>query len=750
MKNQVSIQGKFQYRLAGWKYSAPVRFLLFLVLVVIFYTALMGKLIPQTFDIQLGSTAEKDLLAPRAVENAVATEKAKEDAAQRVQPVYRIVALKNEMIIEAMFEKLQQINADTEVTLGDKVNIFKTVIQNIIDDHVDKQAKSYTASGQYNEPMLQEMHKKISEQQYRIPEETYYKLPRVAKEDLTAMEPVAKDIVTRLMNDQIMDAQTARAKVAELVNTSTLTKSTTREIVLELVRAAITPNKFFDQKGTDEAKGHARDNVKPVFINKNDVLVKKGDIITEEIYQRLSGLEMLRDDTSYWPKIGLLLITMMFGLVMYMFVKQSSLAISQNNAQLLMLVLIMLINILGMKLFSLVQNLDYPYIGFLAPTALGAMLIAILLDTNLAFISTVLFSVMASVIFNTDHQQTFDFRYGLVTLVTSFAAIFSIQRASQRSSILKAGIIVSLLGMVCIASLLLLDDHETKQTMLFALSFIVGGGLLTAVFVIGLLPFFEAAFGILSPLKLVELSNPNHPLLRKLLTETPGTYHHSVMVGNLAEAAAEAIGANGLLCRVGAYYHDIGKTKRPNYFIENQTNIENPHDKMDPNLSKSIIVAHARDGVEMLKDYNIPKPIRDIAEQHHGTTLLQYFYHKAKKIAEAENEPKPVEEADFRYPGPKAQSKEAAIVGIADCVEAAVRSLRSPTLEQIDTMVRKIIKSRLDDGQFNECDLTIKELDLVAKILNETLLGIFHSRIEYPNDLSAQNQDGAAKQGKRS
>lgn len=298
MKNQVSIQGKFQYRLAGWKYSAPVRFLLFLVLVVIFYTALMGKLIPQTFDIQLGSTAEKDLLAPRAVENAVATEKAKEDAAQRVQPVYRIVALKNEMIIEAMFEKLQQINADTEVTLGDKVNIFKTVIQNIIDDHVDKQAKSYTASGQYNEPMLQEMHKKISEQQYRIPEETYYKLPRVAKEDLTAMEPVAKDIVTRLMNDQIMDAQTARAKVAELVNTSTLTKSTTREIVLELVRAAITPNKFFDQKGTDEAKGHARDNVKPVFINKNDVLVKKGDIITEEIYQRLSGLEMLRDDTS--------------------------------------------------------------------------------------------------------------------------------------------------------------------------------------------------------------------------------------------------------------------------------------------------------------------------------------------------------------------------------------------------------------------------------------------------------------------
>jgi putative nucleotidyltransferase with HDIG domain len=738
MKNQVSIQGKFQYRLAGWKYSAMVRFLLFLVLTLIFYIALMSKIIPPTYDIQLGSVAEKDILAPRAIENAVATEQAKEEAAQHVQPVYKIISLKNEILIESMFEKLQQINADSEVTLGDKVNIFKTVLPNLVLDHADKQLKAFTDSGQYNEPLVQETSKRIRDQQYRIPEETYYKMPRLSKEDLTAMEPVAKEIVTRLMNDQILDAQTARAKVAELVNASTLTKSTAREMVQELVRAAVTPNKFFDQKGTDEAKGHARDNVKPVFINKNEVLVKKGDKITEEMYQRLSGLEMLKEQSSSWPKIGLLLLVIMFSLVIFMFVKQSRLSVSHNNAQLMMLVLILLINIFGMKLFSLVQNLEYPYIGFLAPAAMGAMLITILLDTNLAFIAAVLFAVMASIIFNTDHMVPFDFRYGLLTLTTSFAAIFSIQRASQRSSILKAGMIVALFGMVLVASLLLMEDHESKKNMLFALSFIVGGGLLTAVFVIGLLPFFEVAFGILSPLKLVELSNPNHPLLRKLLTETPGTYHHSVMVGNLAEAAAESIGADGLLCRVGAYYHDIGKTKRPIYFIENQTNMENPHDKMDPALSKSIIVAHARDGVEMLKEYNLPKPIRDIAEQHHGTTLLQFFYHKARKMAEAEGDSKPVEESEYRYPGPNAQSKEAAIVGIADCVEAAVRSLRSPTLEQIDSMVRKIIKNRLDDGQFNECDLTIKQLDQIAKTLNETLLGIFHSRIEYPNDLQAQ------------
>jgi putative nucleotidyltransferase with HDIG domain len=750
MKNQVSIQGKFQYRLAGWKYSAAVRFLLFFVLTAVLYSVLTSKVIPQTYDIKLGSVAEKDILAPRAIENAVATEQAKEDAAQRVQPVYKIVSLKNDSLAESMFAKLQQINADPEVTLGDKVNIFKTVIPDLIQKHTNNQVSTYRNSGQYNEALLEEIRKKIGDQEYRIPEETFYKMPRLSKEDLTAMEPVAIDIVNRLMNDQILEAQTVRAKVAELVSSSTLSKSTAREMVQELVRAAITPNKFLDQKGTEEAKGHARDNVKPVFVNKNDPVVKKGDKITDEIYQRLSGLELLKDESSFLPKIGLLLLVAMFGSVIFIFVRQSSLTISNNNAQLLMLVLILIITIFGMRLFSLVQNLDYPYIAFLAPTAMGAMLIAILLNAQIAFIAAVLFGVLASVIFNTDHLQTFDFRYGLLTMATSFAAVFSIQRASQRSSILRAGMAVSLTGLVLVAALMLIEDHETRRSILFALSFVVGGGLLTAVFVIGLLPFFEAAFGILSPLKLVELSNPNHPLLRKLLTETPGTYHHSIMVGNLAEAAAEAIGADGLLCRVGAYYHDIGKTKRPAYFIENQNNMENPHDRMDPALSKSIIIAHARDGVEMLKEHKIAKPIRDIAEQHHGTTLLQYFYHKAIKQAEAEGKEKTVQEADFRYPGPKAQSKEAAIVGIADCIEAAVRSLRSPTLEQIDSMVRKIIKGRLDDGQFNECDLTLKELDQIGNTLKETLLGIFHSRIEYPTELPGQTQAAETKLEKRS
>ncbi|WP_307556096.1 MULTISPECIES: HD family phosphohydrolase [unclassified Paenibacillus] len=736
------MKGKFHYQLNGWKYSTGIRVLLFLLLALIFYMSLYAKLVPQVYDIVLGTTSEKTIYAPRQIENAIATEQAKEDAAKRVQPVYRIVNLKNDTLIDVIYDKLLQINADEEVKFDDKVSIYRRAIPQLISDMQNQSIKSLRISGQYNDLLLEQIQQGLAEQHYPLPEETFFKLPRLTKDDLAAMRPVTKDIISKLMNDQILDAQTARAKVAELVNTSNLTKNTSREMVTEIARALITPNKFFDQKGTDDAKGQARESVKPVYINKNDVLVKVGDVITEEIYARLDKLELLKDKANYLPQLGLSILSALLSFAIYMFVRQSTLPIKYNNSQLVMLILIFLINVMGMKMISLVQNLDYPYIGYLAPTALGSILIAILLDAPLAFIASVLFSLMASIIFNTEHVLLFDYRYGLVSLAICFSAVFTIQRASQRATILKAGLMIAFFSMLTITSMLLMEDHFQQREALLSLSFAAAGGLLTVVFVIGLLPFFEVAFGILSPLKLVELSNPNHPLLRKLLTETPGTYHHSVMVGNLSEAAAESIGADGLLCRVGSYYHDIGKTKRPSYFIENQTNIENPHDRIDPNLSKSIIIAHPRDGVEMLKDFKMPKPIRDIAEQHHGTTLLHFFYHKAVKQAEEEGSEKEIREEDFRYPGPKAQSKEAAIVGIADSVEAAVRSLRNPTLEQIDSMVHKIIKSRLDDGQFNECDLTLKELDKIAKTLNETLLGIFHARIEYPSEL-APKKSGA-------
>ncbi|MFS0727560.1 HD family phosphohydrolase [Paenibacillus sp. 1P07SE] len=733
--------GSSSSKLAGWRYSRGVRWLLLLLFVLLFYFSLAPHLVPKTYNIELNDVSDRNIASPRQIDDEKATIKAQEEAAERVPTQYNIVALGSENLVDEIFQRMDQLNADDQVTLQNKIDIYRTEIPRKYGQFVDGFVRSRSNSDTYNPTLLEEMQLIVKEQEYTIPEETFYKLPQLSSERIRAMQRVTRDIVRELMlNEQMREAETARTKVAELVNASSLTSRTEREIVQELARFALMPNKFADKEATDEARRSAKENTAKVVIEEGDIIVRQGERITQESYDRLQMLGLLQNKKTYWPQLGLLLMSALFLVIIFQFVERSATISAHgekttyNNAQLLMLWLIFFLNLAIMQVVAMTQTQNAAYVGYVAPVAMGTMLIMLLLDTHLAIISSVLFAAIGSILFSVKQDQIFDYHYGFVFTVVAFAAIFSIHRASQRSTILKAGIMVSLFGSLAVLSLQLISDVPSNTQLLYSVGFAFASGLLTAVLVIGLMPFFEVTFGILSALKLVELSNPNHPLLRKLLTETPGTYHHSVMVGNLSEAAAEAIGANGLLCRVGSFYHDIGKTKRPSYFIENQSNIENPHDSMDPKLSKEIIIAHARDGVDMQKSHNIPKPLRDIAEQHHGTTFLKYFYHKALKIAEAEGVEPDFTEDDFRYPGPKAQSKEAAIVGIADCVEAAVRSLRNPTMEQVETMIAKIIKSRMDDNQFNECDLTLKELDMIAHSLKETVIGIFHSRIEYPDD----------------
>ena len=725
-----------QVNMAGWKYSVGVRFLLFLFLTLLFYFSLAPSILPEKFDIEVNVKSEKDIVAPIQIPDKKATLKAQEQAAERVQPIYQIISLKNERLMDNIFDRIEQLNSDDQISYSQKVELYRSVVPDMVNEHIRQFMTTSRNASTYTNVMLDEMNNRIEEQKYRIPEETFIKMARLSKDDITEMKPVARELVSKLMIDPVPEAAIARAKVPEYVNASSLNKRSAREVVQELVRLSLTPNKFYDDDATKEAKVQARENTTPVFIKQGDIFVKKGQVITQEMYDLLKENELLKTEVNYWPQFGLLMLSAMFSLVLFMFMRQGSHThFKFNNVQLLMLVLIFTISVIAIHIIGYAQTEDAAYIGFVAPVAMGVMLITLLIDLPLAYMCAVVLSILASIILNTHQGTIFDFHFGFFALVTSYAAIFAIHRASQRSTILKAGIMVCIFGSLTVLMLgMLSGDPFNNRDLMLAAAFAFASGLLTAVLVLGLMPFFEVTFGILSALKLVELSNPNHPLLRKLLTETPGTYHHSVMVGNLAEQAAESIGANGLLCRVGAFYHDIGKTKRPSYFIENQTNMDNPHDYIDPKLSTSIIVAHARDGAEMLKDYKLPKPIRDIAEQHHGTTFLKFFYYKALKLAEEQGTEPDFTEDDFRYPGPKAQSKEAAVVGIADCVEAAVRSLRHPTVEQIESMIQKIIKDRLDDNQFNECDLTLRELDIVAQSLKETVMGIFHSRIEYPDD----------------
>jgi putative nucleotidyltransferase with HDIG domain len=255
----------------------------------------------------------------------------------------------------------------------------------------------------------------------------------------------------------------------------------------------------------------------------------------------------------------------------------------------------------------------------------------------------------------------------------------------------------------------------------------LGSGMLAAVLTVGTLPIWENLFGVITPVRLVELSNPNTPLLKRMLTEAPGTYHHSIIVANLAEGAADAIGANGLLARVGAYYHDIGKLKRPHYFKENMISSENPHDKINPSLSTNIITSHTKEGLELAKKYHIPRVLHDFISSHHGTSPVTYFYHKAKTTNGKETKLD-----TFRHKGPKPKTPEVAIVMMADTVEAAVRALPDPTPGKVEGLVRKLLKEKLEDGQLDECHLTLKNIDSIASAFTNVICGIFHERVEYP------------------
>jgi len=432
------------------------------------------------------------------------------------------------------------------------------------------------------------------------------------------------------------------------------------------------------------------------------------------------------------------MLVMVAYVLLFFYVYQYQRSLFQHEPYFILLGLLMVTTMVFSKGFVAINLGNWPesatVVGYLAPVAAGAMLIAILLDTKLAVFSVFILAIFTGII--TGQQLQF----AVVAMAGGLAGVYSVSRLSQRTDLAKSSLYIILANTSTIAAMGFL---QTVSLTGITLGMVMGiiNGVLSAILTIGSLPFLETAFGITTSVRLLELSNPNQPLLKRMLLEAPGTYHHSVMVGNLAESAADAVGADSLLARVGAYYHDIGKVKRPYFFIENQFTAENPHDKLTPTLSTLIITSHVKDGLEMARTQRLPKVICDMIEQHHGTSLISFFYHKALDNDRTES----VVEGDFRYETRKPQSKEAAIVMLADSVEAAVRSLQKPTPGRMEGLVRRIIKDKLDDGQLEASDLTFRELDFIAQAFVRVLSGIFHSRIEYPDTVLKELERRRAK-----
>lgn len=688
---------------------------------------------PEKINVQLFSTAEKTIVAPHSFEDREATELLRKEAADKVpdqfirdkDKVYQQIArIENffEVLIDtknqiAELEKVPETSPPTEgeddssepqeepepimLTDAEKLKLLKEALEGQVPDRWEKE----------------------------LEDENLLFLLGSKEADLTRYKNASVTAINNAMSRDIHTTEDA-SEAKNLARTELSQSGNVPSVIINISSISVIQNVIYDSAQTQEKKQQAIDAVEPVRISQGDTLVKAGQFIDRETYRLLTVAGFVNQSDNVAPYAGLLIIIglMIFALV-YLF-KNIDTAIHSKNTYLTMYLLIFSITLILLKIFSFFQTLNTTEIGYIAPVAMGAMLIKMLINDRIAIFSSIIFGICGSFIFNMV-PGAMNYTVGSYLIISAVASVLFLNQHNRRLTILQTGLFVSFINVVTVIALILLTNRDlTGMNELLELgingTMAVGSGVVSAVLTIGILPFFEVGFGMLSTMKLLELSNPNHPLLRKILMETPGTYHHSVMVANLAESACEAVGANGLLARVASYYHDIGKTKRPHYFIENQMGRANPHDKLPPQTSKNIIIAHATDGAQILKDHNMPKEIVDIAAQHHGTTLLKFFYHKAKE--QNEN----IKEEEYRYPGPKATSKEAAIVGTADSIEAAVRSLNNPTPDKIETIVKAIIKDRLQDGQYSDCDLTFKELEEIGKSFCETLQGIFHSRIEYP------------------
>ena len=671
---------------------------------------LLVDALPAGVQIEVGEVAKQDIVAPITAINTSETERLKEEAARQA-------------LLEATDDpSYYQINPAAVMRVEENV----TGVLNLLRQGIAPEGE---------EQDVQPEHLTISEIDRRLIRDWQIEIPQrnleaVVSLSLTEFDQFAQttaDLVLAVMEEPISQdgLRDARDAFEESVRRSGFRDDLQQTAVL-LGRQLIQPNLVLNTEKVNEARDQAVQNVEPVQIMQGEIIIRKGDVVRTEHINLMRDVGLLKTGRDYAALAGRTLLVLAMAALMIVYLHQNRLRILENNALLGLLGSVVLTVLLLGRLFSMPA---WPEAVYLNPSALVGLLLTLLIDAKVASMAAVVTAVLLGVI------SGFSWPVGTLALVGGLTAVLSVTKVSQRGDLMRAGFIVGGANVLLMMALGL----ASKDTGLIVNSYLgLISGVLASIVAIGVLPYLESAFKITSSIRLLELSNPNHPLLRRLMLEAPGTYHHSILVGNLAEAAAEAVGADGLLARVGAHYHDIGKLKRPYFFVENQVGKDNPHDKIAPSLSTLIVTSHVKDGLELAGEYKLPDVVTQFIAQHHGTDLVRFFYHRATEASEDNT----VEEKDFRYPGPKPHGKEVAIVSLADAVEAAVRSLSKPTPGKIEGLVRKIIKDRLNSGQLDESDLTFQDMDRIANAFVKVIMGMFHTRVEYPEKITKEEIEG--------
>ncbi len=681
-----------------------VRLLISSILLIVALTAVLASdIIPTKLDVTAGQVATADIVAPRATTftSATLTQQARDAASQAVAPQYDYTPAKGDTVAQAATVELNTeiapVDAAFSATLTDAAR--KALLKNAIPDLSDESQATLLAM-------------------------TTDRWPAVRDE--------ARRLLAQLERSELRDSDLAstRANLAGLVLGGL--QASERQLVAELVSPVLTANSSYSADLTTAARQQAATAVAPVTVtlSQGQTIVRKGDPIGPLEIEKIQafGLTDARVDLARlagWALLAILIV----GLVLAWIYRFRPGLWHRTN------VLVLIGMLLVFTTIALKLTAGRSVLPFFVPTAAAGILIAILLDASAAVVLTAVIAVIGGAVNGNSLEITaYIFLGGL-------AGIVAVRRGDRLNAFVQAAIAIFIVNALVVSTFSLLGERDiTGVLQLYGASAASAGG--SAIAAVGSFAVIGNLFGILTIFQLLELANPSQPLLRRLLIETPGTYHHSIMVGNLAERAAEAIGADPLITRVAAYYHDVGKLANPQAFIENQASGDNVHDELEPDVSATILKEHVSDGIEIAYRAHLPKPLIAFIPQHHGTARLSYFYAKAREeaaapfggleTAEGHKAADAVDGQLYRHNGPKPQSREAALLMLADGVEASVRSLSSRDEPAIRAMVNRIIAERLQDGQFDECDLTLRDLERIREAFISQLLGMYHQRIAYP------------------
>ncbi|MBT3319151.1 MAG: HDIG domain-containing protein [Clostridia bacterium] len=706
------------------KRSAVIAIIIGVVTLAVVFALVALAVTPVKYEVSEGQAATATITASRDITDTISTQAAILAARDSVSPMFSVddtVSTRVKGEISAYFDDLAQAaEYIKEKYIDEEVkNNSYYVSRESLEQSYDPSSVDWEAF--LDDTQLSEIRDMMGSED--ISNEIVYALAALDEAALLIVKEDVKDIVEVSLDNGIQSehVQTEIDGVRREIE-ALYVGGYTADLALIPVDKYLDANMMFDEDATEQARLIIEQEVSDVVYKQSQTVVVEGDIVSAAQMKVLQDLGVVGgEDADFKLYVGMLVFVLLlfgvYGAYMYQFE-------SETLADTRKLLIIATVVVIVVGISVPLARLDYRIL----PVFLGAMLVSVLVSRKSALALGVLLAFLAGAIssWNSGILSAMMLRTVMMAIIGGSVSVFALYRPGRRTSLIFAGLVA---GLVSVLIALLISMVGSTQIVVSNLwldfAYALGSGLLAGVLAIGTLPLWEAIFRVSTPTKLLELSNPNHPLLKRLTIEAPGTYHHSILTANLAEAGADAIGANALLCRVGAYYHDVGKLEGPKYFKENQKG-ENPHDGMNPIVSAKIITDHLTDGLDYAQKYKLPRDVQKVIAQHHGDTTVAYFLHKAREAGEE------VDEAAYRYGGSKPSTKEAAVVMLADTVEAAVRSMDDPSKDEVKDMINQLIRARYNDGQLDECPLNRRDLNTIAKAFLTTFDGALHERVKYP------------------